>query len=55
MWAMQGEINIRIPLDNSSLAGSSAVSGKIINIHDAYKVNIYYALIYHKDILKNVE
>jgi hypothetical protein len=43
MWAMQGEINISIPLDNSSLAGSSAVTGKIINIPDAYKViNLYF-------------
>jgi len=36
MWSMQGEINIRIPI-NAGIAGSCATSGEIINIEDAYK------------------
>jgi len=36
MWSMQGEINIRIDI-NQGIAGVCAQSGKIINIEDAYK------------------
>jgi adenylate cyclase len=36
MWSMQGEINIRIPI-NAGIAGTCATTGEIINIEDAYK------------------
>lgn len=36
MWSMQGEINIRIPI-NAGIAGTCATTGEIINIKDAYK------------------
>lgn len=35
LWAMQGEVDIRIPLDKG-IAGAVATSGKSINIPDAY-------------------
>jgi len=36
MWSMQGEINIRIPI-NAGIAGTCATTGEIINIEDAYQ------------------
>ena len=35
LWAMQGEVNIRIP-KNAGIAGEVATSGDIVNIPDAY-------------------
>ncbi|KAG5180831.1 hypothetical protein JKP88DRAFT_279299 [Tribonema minus] len=35
LWAVQGEINIRMPKDRG-IAGAVATSGKLINIPDAY-------------------
>ena len=35
LWAMQGEVNIRIP-KNAGIAGEVATSGETINIPDAY-------------------
>lgn len=36
LWAMQGEVDIRIPIDKG-IAGAVATSGELINIHDAYE------------------
>jgi signal transduction protein with GAF and PtsI domain len=36
LWAVQGEVNIRMPKDKG-IAGAVATSGKSINIPDAYK------------------
>lgn len=36
LWAMQGEVNIRIP-KNAGIAGEVATSGNIVNIPDAYQ------------------
>uniref|UniRef100_A0A7S1C5Y3 GAF domain-containing protein n=1 Tax=Bicosoecida sp. CB-2014 TaxID=1486930 RepID=A0A7S1C5Y3_9STRA len=36
LWAMQGEVDIRIPMDKG-IAGAVATSGEMINIHDAYE------------------
>lgn len=35
LWAMQGEVNIRIP-KNAGIAGEVATAGEIVNIPDAY-------------------
>ena len=35
LWAMQGEVNIRIP-KNAGIAGEVATSGETVNIPDAY-------------------
>ena len=36
LWSLQGEVNLRIPMDKG-IAGECCVSNKIINIPDAYK------------------
>ena len=36
LWSMQGEVNLRIPMDKG-IAGECCVSNKIINIPDAYE------------------
>jgi len=36
LWAMQGEVDIRIPMDKG-IAGAVATDGELINIHDAYE------------------
>eukprot|EP00953_Heterococcus_sp_UTEX-ZZ885_P005133 3244-Heterococcus_DN1.PRE.1 len=36
LWAIQGEVNIRMP-KNKGIAGAVVTSGKVINIPDAYK------------------
>jgi len=36
LWAMQGELNVKIPLDKPSIACEVANSGEIVNIPDAY-------------------
>ena len=36
LWSMQGEVNIRIPMD-AGIAGSTATTGEVISIPDAYK------------------
>lgn len=35
LWAMQGEVNVRIPM-NAGIAGEVATTGKIVNIPEAY-------------------
>ena len=37
LWSMQGELDIRIPIDKG-IAGAVATMGKLINIPDAYLV-----------------
>lgn len=36
LFAMQGEVNIRIPMDKG-IAGNVATTGKVMNIYDAYE------------------
>ena len=36
LWAMQGEVNIRIPI-NAGIAGEVATGGETVNIPDAYE------------------
>jgi len=47
MWSMQGEINIRIPI-NAGIAGSCATRGEIINIEDAYQDDRFNPAFDHK-------
>ena len=44
---MQGEINIRIPI-NAGIAGSCATKGEIINIEDAYQDDRFNPAFDHK-------
>lgn len=45
LWSMQGEVNIRIPLDRG-IAGECATSNSIINIPDAYAVRSFLFLFF---------